>query len=336
MNIYYFVKSSRLLQNNLLGYSFLMGQGSELLTNRSEFDVILKSPFDVIVCGSLHLDIVVQAPALPRIDETAVGSAWRQICGGKGGNQAVMASRAGARTAMIGCVGPDEFGKTLLANLFDAGVDVSTVTIDPSKGSGMSVAILQDNGDYGAVIVSGSNLMIDTDALPSEWATLGGSKVLVLQNEVPHAVNVASAKLARKLGAFVVLNAAPARELGNDLLDLVDVLVVNRVEAEMMCGVPVADRSTAHANIKKLGSPSRSVIITLGSDGLVVSTTSHQVLEIEPIPVTVTSTHGAGDCFVGVLAAELAAGHDLIAACRVANQTAAAFVSRTEADLNGG
>ena len=94
------------------------------------------SPFDVIVCGSLHLDIVVQAKALPRLDETAVGSAWKQVCGGKGGNQAVQAARAGARTAMIGRIGPDQFGKTLLANLTACGVDVQAITIDDAAGSG--------------------------------------------------------------------------------------------------------------------------------------------------------------------------------------------------------
>jgi ribokinase len=186
--------------------------------------------FDVIVCGSLHLDIVVQAGALPRIDETAVGSSWKQVCGGKGGNQAVQAARAGARTAMIGRVGEDAFGKTLLANLLNEGVDVSGVSVDASVGSGMSVAILQDDGDYGAVIVSGSNLCIDTNMLDAHWTALGGTKILVLQNEVPDAVNLAIAKTAHAAGAQVVINAAPARELSQGLLAQIDVLIVNRVE----------------------------------------------------------------------------------------------------------
>ncbi len=150
----------------------------------------MKPAFDVIVCGSLHLDIVVHARALPRIDETAVGSAWKQVCGGKGGNQAVQAARAGAQTAMIGRIGDDAFGKTLHANLLNEGVDVSGLSVDPSVGSGMSVAILQDDGDYGAVIVSGSNLSIDPKMLQEQWTALGGGKILILQNEVPDAVNL--------------------------------------------------------------------------------------------------------------------------------------------------
>ncbi len=287
-----------------------------------------RKPFDVIVCGSLHLDIVVHAKALPRIDETAVGSAWRQVCGGKGGNQAVQAARAGAQTAMIGRIGDDAFGKTLHANLLNKGVDVSGLNVDPTVGSGMSVAILQDDGDYGAVIVSGSNLSIDPKLLQQQWTALGGAKILILQNEVPDAVNLAMARVAQAAGAQVVINAAPARELSQELLALIDVLIVNRVEAEAMSGRAVTNRATARAALEMLSSSSRSVIITLGGDGLVVAAATGDVVEIEPIPVRVTSTHGAGDCFVGALCAQLATGASLLDACRVANQTAAAFVSQ--------
>lgn len=293
-----------------------------------QFGLSMLPAFDVIVCGSLHLDIVVHTTALPRIDETAVGRSWKQVCGGKGGNQAVQAAKAGARTALIGRVGSDAFGKALHANLLQEGVDVSEVSFDPSVGSGMSVAILQDDGDYGAVIVSGANLLIDPTMLRARWSALGGSKVLVLQNEVPEAVNLAMARVARAARATVVINAAPARELSTDLLALVDVLIVNRVEAEAMSGYTLTNRTSARAALEKLANGSRTVIVTMGGDGLVVATTAGEVVDIEPVPVRVTSTHGAGDCFVGTLCAQLAAGNSLIDACRVANTSAAAFVSR--------
>ena len=284
--------------------------------------------FDVIVCGSLHLDIVVKAPALPRVDETAVGHAWQQVCGGKGGNQAVQAARAGASTAMIGRVGQDNFGRTLLDNLVASGVDASSVGADGVLGTGMSVAILQDDGDYGAVIVSGANTAIDPAGLADVWGGLGSARVVVLQNEVPHAVNVSMAALARAAGAAVVLNAAPARDLRDDLLPLVDVLVVNRVEASALGGTPVDDRATARAVLPRLRRDVGAVIITLGGEGLVIADKDGTVTEIAAVPVRVTSTHGAGDCFVGVLAAQLADGIALDAACRFAYARAAAFVSR--------
>jgi ribokinase len=285
--------------------------------------------FDVIVCGSLHLDIVVNAPALPRIDETAVGSAWKQVCGGKGGNQAVQAARAGVRTAMIGRIGKDKFGETLQSNLVAEGIDVSEVKVDPRTGSGMSVAILQNDGGYGAVIVSGANLNIEPASAPNSWHALGGAPVLVLQNEVPEAVNLAVAEAAHQSQAKVILNAAPARKLSNTLLERVGVLVVNKVEAEMMSGVPVQNRSTAREALSRLRMPSCDVIITLGGDGLVLAEGDDEIVEMEAVPAKVTSTHGAGDCFVGSLAAQLAAGFSFVEACRAASGRAAAFVSRT-------
>ncbi len=284
--------------------------------------------FDVVVCGSLHLDIIVHAVALPKLDETAVGSAWEQVCGGKGGNQAVQAARAGATTAMIGSVGNDDFGKRLLGHLQSSGVDVATVSTDASRGSGMSVAIVQDSGDYGAVIVSGSNLSLDAGGLEQVWNDLGGGRVLILQNEVPHAVNVAAARAAKKNGAAVLLNAAPARPLDGDLLESVDLLIVNRVEAEDMSGLSVTNQQSAMDALPQLTGSTRSVVITLGGGGLVVAPKDGPPVFIPALPVKVTSTHGAGDCFVGVLAAKLAGDVPLVEACHAANRAAAEHVSR--------
>jgi ribokinase len=282
--------------------------------------------FDIIVCGSLHLDIVVQSPALPRIDETVVGRAWQQVCGGKGGNQAMQAAKAGAKTAMISRVGKDGFADALLQNLKASGVNTDAVTVDLVAGSGMSVAILKDDGDYGAVIVSGSNLKIDPASLASDWNMLGGAKVLVLQNEVPHEVNVSAAVAAKVAGAMVIYNAAPVRAVGDDLLSLVDVLVVNRIEAESMVGHAVQDRASAVAAIPALRKLAKSVVVTLGGEGLVVSDGATPI-EIKPHRVKVISTHGAGDCFVGTLAQRLSQGTMLVEACRAANLRAAEFVS---------
>lgn len=283
--------------------------------------------FDVLVCGSLHLDIVVRAPRLPRLDETVVGRSWHQVCGGKGGNQAVQAARHGARTAMIGRVGRDDFGERLLAHLSRAGVDTTCVETDAAIGSGMSVATIDANGDYGAIIVSGSNLAIPPEDIAAQWQRLGGARLLVLQNEAPHAVNVASARAAREAGAKVLLNAAPARSCGADLMDCVDVLVVNRIEAEMLAGRLVADRTAALAALPALGADRRTVIVTLGAGGLVVASPGSLPEAIDAVPVTVVSTHGAGDCFVGALASRLAKGEGMIEACRLANARAADFVA---------
>jgi ribokinase len=283
--------------------------------------------FDVIVCGSLHLDIVVDSTHLPQLDETVLGSQWRMVCGGKGGNQAVMSARLGARTAMIGSVGRDDFGTRLLSNLQASQVDCAGIKAQDSGGSGMSVAIMTAGGDYGAVIVSGTNLAMAPQDCAKQFAALGGASMLILQNEVPEAVNIAMAAAARKAGAQVILNAAPARAANPALLDNADVLVVNRVEAEMMSGLKVSDEAGARSALAALSSSMRSVIVTLGGGGLVVQTRDGQVSALAPHKVQVQSTHGAGDCFIGALAARLANGDSLLDACAYANRAAALFVS---------
>lgn len=282
---------------------------------------------DVIVCGSLHLDIILYAPTLPRVDETVAGSRWEQRCGGKGGNQAVMAARAGARVAMIGRVGADEFGVRLRTNLAAARVNAGSVLTDPEAGSGVSAAMIRDGGDYAAVIVSGANLLIDPKSMETLWLSLGGARVLILQNEIPEAVNLAAARAARYSGALVVLNAAPARAMSPDLDDGIDLLIVNRVEAEMLTGAAVADHEDAWAALRRLRRPGRAVIITLGAGGVIVQPTDGEPTWIAPRVVEVVSTHGAGDCFVGVLAARLACGEVLLDAAKAANAAAAAHVA---------
>lgn len=283
--------------------------------------------WDVIVVGSLHLDIVVKAKALPAIDETARGSSWHMVCGGKGGNQACWASRLGARTAMISRIGQDDFGTRLQANLRAAGVNVQGVGIDPGAGSGMSVAIVQDNGDYGAVIVSGSNLAIKEADVISAMQQLGTARIMVLQNEVDEAINIAAASLAKNMQATVLLNAAPARALSPALARNVDVLVVNRVEAEMMSGETITSPADVLSALPRLHGICPTIVVTLGGQGLVVAEIGQQPAVIEAVPVTVASTHGAGDCFIGSIAQSLAKGLSLHEACMVANKTAASYVS---------
>ena len=288
--------------------------------------------FDVIVCGSLHLDIMVKAEHLPQSDETAIGSEWAYKCGGKGRNQAEMAARMTARTAMIGRIGNDDFGTRLIQSLDQAGVDCSQLSVDPVNGSGMSVAILEPSGNYGAVIVSGSNLTLDPADACQSWDALGGGKLLILQNEVPEPINLALAQLARARGASVILNAAPARPMANELLNAVDILVVNRVEAAMLAGIPIETLADAAKAASKLKRSTRDVIVTLGGDGLLLLLRSGTEITVSAERVNVVSTHGAGDSFIGALAAKLASGATLEASTRHANRLAGYFVSLSEAE----
>ena len=291
----------------------------------AEMPALSQQPGVVVVVGSLHYDIMVDAPDRPRKGETVAGYRWRPKFGGKGGNQAVAAAKAGAVTRMVGAVGDDDFGAFLLSELDAGGVDRRHVSVLPGTASGMSVAISDDQGDYGAVIVSGSNLAIPAAVVEAEavWRDVG---VLLLQNETGEALNVLAARRARAAGALVCLNAAPARALGAELIDLVDMLIVNAVEAEMLSGIAVESIEDALRAAVALQRRHRVVVVTAGGAG-VAAVVDGQRHAIAAVPVEVVSTHGAGDTFVGVFGAVLASRRPLEDALTEANRAAAAHVS---------
>jgi len=285
----------------------------------------------VTVFGSLHYDITVHGPARPRQGETVTGTSWRPKCGGKGGNQAVAAAGAGARAAMIGVVGDDDFGETLLANLDGKGVDRRFVRIEPGAGSGMSVAIFDAEGDYGAVIVSGANLTLSGPDVVAAADLLRETRILILQNEVPDAANAAAARAVRAAGGKVMLNAAPARRLSDELVGQVDILVVNAIEAEMLgkfAAVGSLEQALRAAMILTDLCP--AVVVTAGGDGVAFADRAGHQITLVAESIKVESTHGAGDQFVGTLAAALAGGSSLDAALRLANHAAALLVSTPE------
>ena len=280
----------------------------------------------VLTVGSLHYDIMVDADHLPRKDETAIGSRWFPKFGGKGGNQAVSAAKAGVESRMVGAVGNDDFASFLRANLTKGGVEDRFIATVPDVGSGMSVAIQDAGGDYAATIVSGANLHISVAALTDD-AVWNGVSVLILQNEVPEAINLAAAAEARRRGVKTVLNAAPWRPLGKELRHFIDVLVVNAVEAEMMGTEPVCCLPSAAEAAKRLADQFETVIVTAGSIGLAAWGANDERLQIPAEKVQVVSSHGAGDAFIGTLAAQLATGGDLEQACRAASAAAARHVA---------
>ena len=279
----------------------------------------------VLTIGSLHYDIMIEATALPRRDETAVGSRWYPKFGGKGGNQAVAVAKAGGSSRMAGAVGDDAFGAFLRDGLKRGGVDDRFIATIAGTGSGMSVAILDSNGDYAATIVSGANLCIAPQTLddPALWRDV---VLLVLQNEITDATNLAAAQQARVRGIPSLLNAAPFRPLTPEMTALIDILVVNAVEAEMLGTAPVAGLAQAAQAAATLAPRFATVIVTAGSAGLACAGQGG-VFTVPAEPVKAVSSHGAGDAFIGTLAASLASGTALQAACTAASQAAARHVA---------
>jgi ribokinase len=177
------------------------------------------------------------------------------------------------------------------------------------------------------VIVSGANLHLSNAEIDKARHLISRAQVLVLQNEVPDAINFAAAKLAKDHGVRVILNAAPARPLGCDLAANVDLLVVNAVEAEMICGVSVTSLSAATKAAAILSDQVSAVIVTAGGLGLALAVRGELPYAEAAYPVILLDTHGAGDAFVGALSARWASGTPLREAVRFANAAAAVFVS---------
>ena len=254
----------------------------------------------ILVVGSLHLDVVLRAPRMPALDETVAGRSVNYVFGGKGGNQAVAAARHGADVSSAGRTAAVQYVSILKARLQETHIRLDLLQQDPGP-SGMSAAIIDENGDYGAVIVSAANLNIDPDAISIPV----GTQLVLLQNEIPEPVNESVAHKAKQAGARVWLNAAPARFFVTGLLENVDLLILNRLEAKTYDATEGPDR-----------------MVTLGADGV-----HYQGAHHDGFAVQILSTHGAGDMFIGALAARTLETNSIERSLRYAQAAAALHVS---------
>jgi ribokinase len=283
----------------------------------------------VAVVGSLNLDLVVRVARPPGPGETVTGSDVFRNPGGKGANQAVAAARLGRRVAMVGCVGDDAAGRELLGSLADAEVDTARVRVVDGVPSGTAFITVGDDGENQIVVSPGANARLTAADVAAAGAALAAAAVTLLQLEVPLEAVAAAAGAA---GGRVVLNPAPVRDLPEDLLAKVDVLVPNRVELAQLAGagVPetVEDAATLAGRL-----PARAVVVTLGGDGALV-VEDGRVGHVPAVPVRPVDTTAAGDAFCGGLADALAGGAGLQEATRRAVRVAAAACLRPGAQAS--
>ncbi len=275
---------------------------------------------EVLVFGSMNADLVFALDRLPAPGETVIGPDHAVYPGGKGANQAVAAARAGATVRMAGCLGRDGFGDLLAASLVDAGVAVEDVRrIDAPTGC---AAIGVDRAGANQIMVSGG-ANLHARAADVADARLTPAVTVLLQMEVTPAENWDLARRARRNGARVVLNLAPAAPVPPDVLVGIDVLVVNETEAMAIAryvgDAPLGSLAAAAAISARAGI---ACVVTLGGDGAAAFAPG-EAWRIGALPVRPVDTTAAGDCFVGWLAARLAAGDGLAVAMRWASVAAA-------------
>lgn len=274
---------------------------------------------DVVVLGSLNMDLVVRTPRMPRPGETVMGERFVTVPGGKGANQAAAAARLGASVEMIGRVGADSFGPTLVANMRQQGVGVDHVAVDERASTGVALIVVDDEGENAIVVVPGANGRVSKGDLLGARNLLAQARFLVAQLEVPLPVVGAAIQMAREHDLRVILNAAPAQRVDAELMHGVFCLVVNEFEAQTLAGMPVTEdlETVSEAGQALLDLGVYIAVITLGARGaLLVTRESSAHVPARRVPV-VDST-AAGDAFVGGLTAALLDGLDLVDAVRYA------------------
>ncbi|WP_296654473.1 ribokinase [Paraburkholderia sp.] len=287
----------------------------------------------VAVVGSLNMDLVVRAPRLPQPGETLAGSAFAQVAGGKGGNQAVAAARLGARVAIIGCVGADANGEQLRAGLVAQDIDCAALEISPRAPTGMALIVVDEASQNTIVIVAGSNGEVSPSTIAQHEAVLAQADIVVCQLETPPDSVHAALAAAKRLGKTTILNPAPATgPLPADWLPLVDYLVPNELEASALTGLPASTPAeAARAALALRDAGARNVLVTLGAQGVCALLDDAPPAHWPAPRVTAVDTTAAGDTFIGALAARLAHGVAAPAAVQFALRAAAVSVTRAGA-----
>lgn len=287
----------------------------------------------VCVLGSFMMDLVAYAPRRPEQGETLKGTSFTIAPGGKGFNQAVSASRAGAHTSMLGHLGRDTFGDTFLEVLVSEGVNTTGIERDIKLGTGVGFPVVSSGGDNSIIIIPQSNDLADEEFVNRYTKLIENSDVLLLQLELPLSSSLRAARIAKESGVSVVLTPAPVTsvEVLDDFIGLVDILVPNEIEAAALAFPKEGIEDQAEFLLKKYGC--KGVVITLGLQGAYI--TDGLSSEMIPAPkVETVDSVGAGDALCGYLSAQLAVGKDLYEAARYAIYAASLSVTRVGAALS--
>ena len=282
----------------------------------------------VFVAGSINMDVVATAVRHPRVGETVAGNAVHYFPGGKGANQAVAAAKLGTPTTLIGRLGADAFGQQLRTFLTAQGVDLALVTDTAGTHTGTAIITVTE-ADNTIVVVPGANALLTPEDVAAP--VLAKGDIAVSQFEIPLPTISAFFKRARTAGATTILNPAPAIMFGPELLDLVDILVLNETELGLLTNTELQAADDAARFIeaaRSLPAAANTIIcVTLGKRG-VLALIGGEASMIGGRTVKAVDTTGAGDCFVGALAAQLAGRTSIHDALTYANTAASICVQR--------
>lgn len=287
---------------------------------------------NILVVGSLVMDLIVTTPVFPNAGETVIGKSFSTAPGGKGANQAVQAARLGAHVTMAGMVGNDDFGRQLRRSAEESGVDTACLLTTDKAPSAVGHIQIQEtpSGTENRIIVApGANHVLSVEDVAALKDRMADFDMVILQHEIHSEVNCAVASMAKAAGVPIMLNPAPSAPIPAELLSCLSYVCPNEHEAEDITGIaPVDADSTLRAAQALHAAGVRNVLITLGKEGSFYynGTAQHRC----PIAEGITSVDptAAGDSFIGAFCTAVASGIAPEDAMRFANFTAGLTVSR--------
>lgn len=297
----------------------------------------------VIVAGSLIVDMSVQVKEHPSDGQTVIGKNLQYSSGGKGFNQAVSAYRLGADTNMIGILGEDEAGDTFREEIHAENI-YGYIATSWNKPTGIAMIMVNEKGWNNIVVIPGANDNLSIEDIDEYFEGYNGrNNVLIAQCETPLKVTKHFFTKGKNTNSINILNPAPAIDIPQDIMDLVDILIMNETELEIVSktewGYTLDYFKDAMRKIAKEMNMSEKIIITtMGGKGL-LALYQDEIIEIEGIKVKVVDTTGAGDCFVGAIAAfclknKISNKNELISALNFANKAASISVTKRGSSLS--
>jgi ribokinase len=288
----------------------------------------MKNAGHLVVLGSINADHILNLNAFPAPGETVTGNQYQVAFGGKGANQAVAAGRSGASIAFIACTGDDDTGERIRKQLVSDNIDVEPVSTIAGESTGVALIFVNGEGENVIGIHAGANAALSPALVEAQRERIAQASALLMQLESPIESVLAAAKIAHQHHTRVALNPAPARELPDELLTLVDIITPNETEAEKLTGIAVKNDDDAAKAAQALHNKGiKTVIITLGSRGVWASVEG-KGQRVPGFKVEAVDTIAAGDTFNGALITALLEEKPLADAIRFAHAAAAIAVTR--------
>lgn len=259
----------------------------------------------ICILGSINMDLILNVKKMPQVGETILGENLKNASGGKGANQAVAASRCSSKVSMIGKVGNDNSGKSLVENLVKDSIDVSYVSVDINSPTGTAIITVNEEGNNSIIVIPGANMTISHAEILSAKKIIQDSDLIISQFETPFQATIDAFKIAREKGVITILNPAPAKTIPDELYSLTDIIAPNETEVYDLSGIKVENLKDAKkaADIF-LQKGIKYVIITLGEKGAALIDKDRAEL-IPAYKVNAVDTTAAGDSFIGALASKI-------------------------------